>query len=145
MLGVGRVLRQIRVLERHGLDFGALAVLFTIAHEEGGRRASDVAEQLRLDLSTVSRHVRALQDAGHVTKTTDPADRRAQVLTISPEGADTLHTIMDARGQVFATALSTWSSADQSQLADLLDRLAADLTNVLAPDDTAAPIPGARP
>jgi DNA-binding MarR family transcriptional regulator len=133
MVGLGRVLRQVRALERQGLDFGALVVLFTIAHDEGGRRASDVAEQLHLDLSTVSRHVSTLERAGHIQRTPDPDDGRASLLTVSAAGAQALQTIMAARGEVFAAALAGWPAPEQVLLAELLDRLAGDLALVLAP------------
>lgn len=146
MVGLGRVLRQIRALERQGLDYGSLGVLFALAHRTEGARASEIADVLRLDLSTVSRHVRALEEAGHLTRAADPVDGRAWVLRISPEGSDVLQRVMAGRGEVFAAAMHQWPRQEQAQLADLLERLAGNLSDVLqaapgAPGPAASPSP----
>ena len=129
MLALGRVVRAVRSTgERAGLDIGSDAVLFAVAHSSDGIRISDVAEHLHLDLSTVSRHVTSLSNSGYVVKAPDPDDGRACRLIITESGSDVLRRLMEQRGEVFAAATSPWPAGDTALLADLLERLAVELT-----------------
>lgn len=93
----------------------------------GPIRPSDLADQLRLDLSTVSRHVSTLVDKGLVARCVHPDDARAQQLTLTDAGRHTLAEILDNRAATLGRATKQWSSADRSQLSTLLERLADDL------------------
>jgi DNA-binding MarR family transcriptional regulator len=95
-------------------------------------RPSDLAEQLHLDLSTVSRHVTALVERGLLERGADPDDARAQLVRLTPEGKDVFTTIMDDRAATLGLAVRHWSAPDRRTLVELLERLARDLT-----DDTA--------
>src|SRR4051794_32042767 len=52
----------------------------------GTARMSELAALLGLDLSTVSRQVRALEELGLVGRTSDPEDRRAYLLEPTESG-----------------------------------------------------------
>lgn len=110
------------------------ATVFLLRHlrESGPRRVSDLAESSRLDVSTVSRHVKALEEAGHLVRVEDPDDKRACLLNITPGGARLYDAAMAARCDVLERALSDWSAADRELLAGLMDRLAEEL----APHET---------
>lgn len=139
MLGLSQIVRQMRVVnERHGLDFASIAVLFTVAHHGDGVRISEVAAEVHLDLSTVSRHVRALQDRGHLAKACDPQDRRASLVTITDTGGSALRHVMQQRSNLFADATRAWSPAELALLADLLARLHASLADHLQPSGATA-------
>lgn len=128
MLGISRVMREVRAInDRAGLDFGSAAVLFTIAHHADGVRISDVADQIHLDLSTVSRHARALEGTGYLDKKPDPADGRATLVTTSDAGNDVLNAIIQHRTALFSAATADWDPDDTRALADLVDRLATRL------------------
>ncbi len=93
----------------------------------GPVRPSDLADQLRLDLSTVSRHVSSLVDKGLLERCTHPDDARAQQLTLTDAGRRTLAEVLDNRAAVLGRAIKHWSPADRAQLNTLLERLADDL------------------
>jgi DNA-binding MarR family transcriptional regulator len=93
----------------------------------GPIRPSDLADQLRLDLSTVSRHVTTLVDKGLLLRSVHPDDARAQQLTLTDAGRRTLAEILDNRAATLGRATKHWSSTDRSQLSTLLERLADDL------------------
>jgi DNA-binding MarR family transcriptional regulator len=138
MLALSQVFREIRAMNRPpGLDFGTSAVLFTVAHHPEGIRISDVAESTRLDLSTASRHVHALTISGHLHRQSDPGDRRASLVSLTDRGGQTLHDLMQQRAQMFAGVTADWPVADTCTLADLLERLAAELP--LATDSEGVP------
>jgi len=96
--------------------------------EAGGAvRLSDLASSLELDLSTVSRQVRNLVDAGLVDRDADPDDGRAALLTLSRRGRDVLDAVRAARRQVLGQTLYGWTAADRDVLVRALARLADDL------------------
>ena len=103
-----------------------LVVLHQLA-STGPTRLSDLAGALGLDASTVSRHVRALEAAGYLTRTEHPADRRAALLSVSPAGSAACEAAVTRRAARLDTALAGWSATDRQALTTLLDRLASDL------------------
>ena len=96
--------------------------------EAGGPvRVSDLACSLELDLSTVSRQVRQLVDAGLVSRQSDPDDGRASLLALSPRGRGVLEAVKGARRSVLASSLGQWSREERCALAEAVRRLATDL------------------
>ncbi|HAM01587.1 MAG TPA: MarR family transcriptional regulator [Acidimicrobiaceae bacterium] len=93
----------------------------------GGVRLSDLASSLELDLSTVSRQVRNLVEAGLVDRDADPDDGRAALLTLSARGRDVLDAVRAARRQVLGQTLCGWTATDRDALVRALGRLADDL------------------
>ncbi|MEX2503458.1 MAG: MarR family transcriptional regulator, partial [Egicoccus sp.] len=67
------------------LDRAAYHVLLRIC-DQGGMRLSALAEAMGLDVSTVSRHVTRLEQDGYVTRSPDPDDGRASLLTTTEAG-----------------------------------------------------------
>jgi DNA-binding MarR family transcriptional regulator len=116
------------VTDRVGLrvEMPAAAVLGVLA-ERGPSRASTLAELLRLDLSSVSRQVAALEREGWVQRERDPADQRASLLELSPAGRDLLDRLRAARGEALRAVLTDWSPDDLTTFARGLERFALDL------------------
>lgn len=113
---------------RDELDRASLGVLHQVS-TEGPVRLSDVACGVGLDASTVSRHVRALADADLVTRTEDPEDGRAALLSVTRGGKAVLRRTFERRRATLGAALRGWSLADRELLTDLMTRLAADLAD----------------
>lgn len=107
------------------------ATVFLLRHLRGTTqmRISDLAEASRLDVSTVSRHVKALEEAGHVARVEDPVDRRASLVRLTDDGAELYDRAMSVRAAALAAAIGDWPDADRSTLLDLVRRLAASLTH----------------
>ena len=85
-----------------------------------------LAEHLELDKATISRMVKQLETMGLITRTPDPADGRAQLVSITPSAREawkvsghTLRTRLHSR-------LSEWDEADVRRFADLLHRMNED-------------------
>jgi DNA-binding MarR family transcriptional regulator len=131
------VLRLSRLPVDEPVDKAGLAVL----HETrrlGTFRPSDLAAQMRLDLSTISRHLRSLEQQGMVQRTADPDDARAQRISITAHGADVLTRVLDHRAATICSAIAHWPESDRSALRLLLRRLADDLSDVPGPYAPAA-------
>ena len=54
--------------------------------DEGPQRLGALAQAFGLDPSTITRQVQALEEIGIAGRKTDPSDRRASILDLTPEG-----------------------------------------------------------
>jgi DNA-binding MarR family transcriptional regulator len=120
LMALGRRMRQ--RLPDDTLDFSVVPVLKTLG-TCGAMRLSSLAEALELDASTVSRHVKQLEDRGFLGRTTDPDDGRASRIEVTDSGREALAAHIDRRKAIVAAAFEDWDDADQDKLRDLLDRL----------------------
>lgn len=107
----------------------------------GPVRISDLASWQGVDKSTVTPQVRRLEERDMVSRQSDPADRRATLLTLTEHGRQTLRNLDEAGRRLFGQALEDWSDADRHTLAALMQRLAAELD--VGPRES-APRPGRR-
>jgi DNA-binding MarR family transcriptional regulator len=127
------VLRLSRLPVDEPVDKAGLAVL----HETrrlGAVRPSDLAAQMHLDLSTISRHLRSLEKQGMLQRSADPDDARALRISITARGTDVLTRVSNHRATKIRDAIAHWPESDRSTLCQLLRRLAGDLAPVAEPD-----------
>ncbi|MFL6238738.1 MAG: MarR family winged helix-turn-helix transcriptional regulator [Actinomycetes bacterium] len=119
------------------VDRAAYLILARIS-DAGTTRMSDLATLLSLDLSTVSRQVRALEEQGLVGRTSDPGDRRAYFLEPTETGRALVTQVKEKFSALVDLALAEWSERDRRTLTSLLTRLAGDLRPDRAPSLVAA-------
>jgi DNA-binding MarR family transcriptional regulator len=72
-------------MKAFGLSSGQLFTLLYLAHEQGVAQET-LAHRFHVDKGTVARAVRRLEDSGHITRTTDPDDRRAFRIFLTEKG-----------------------------------------------------------
>jgi DNA-binding MarR family transcriptional regulator len=108
-------------------DHGRISVLFVLA-KQGPMRASELARETELDLSTVSRHLRVLEDDGQVVKSADPDDKRAFQVGVTERGHDFVQQFWNSRTAEIHGALSSsgWTADDVRALTELLHRFVRD-------------------
>jgi DNA-binding MarR family transcriptional regulator len=97
----------------------------------GGRpgvRASDVAQALGLDKSTVSRGITQLENLGLIERVGDPDDGRARLLRLTTVGAERFDAMRTQRQTEFRAILERWNPTDLADLGRLLARLNNDLS-----------------
>jgi DNA-binding MarR family transcriptional regulator len=104
------------------VDPAQMPLLFALSCR-GAVRLNDIALSTHLDASTVSRHVRQLQDKGLIACTADPGDGRARLVEISEKGTKVLGRTIEHRRQIVAEALTEWSAEDRESLRLQLNRL----------------------
>lgn len=142
LLTIGRQVNALAAQERD--DTAAVRILYYVAGNEP-LRLSDLAAQAGLDHSTVSRHVRRLEEAGHLTRAIDPADRRAFRLELTKRGRGFLQAAIRTRAAIVADALSGWPIQDRHVLTELITRLASALEGLAGspsrPDRQMSPCP----
>jgi DNA-binding MarR family transcriptional regulator len=101
-------------------------------------RVSDLASQLDVERSTVSRRVTELVRLGLVTRATDPDDRRAAVLELTRPGERALSRIQDAWHQTLLEITSSWPAKQRADTTAHLARIADSLEILLARQDAEA-------
>jgi DNA-binding MarR family transcriptional regulator len=103
------------------LERGAYLLLGQVA-ADGPRRPSAVAEAARLDLSTVSRQVAALEAAGLVIRAPDPTDRRAHLIEVTPAGHEVLDHNRERWQAVLRDLLADWTPRERAEFVRLFTR-----------------------
>ncbi|GGN57021.1 MarR family winged helix-turn-helix transcriptional regulator [Streptomyces kronopolitis] len=93
----------------------------------GDQRATDLAADAFLDLSTVSRQVRSLVERGLVTRRPDPEDRRGSLLAATDAGRAAFAQYRSQRDAELAALLEPWTPQDRADLIRLLGRLNEDM------------------
>ena len=111
------------------VDPSQAAILYSLSCR-GAVRVGDLAESMRLDASTVSRHVHQLGENGLVRRDPDPADGRASIVDVTDDGRTALAKTFDQRRAFVTEAMSTWSADDRERLRDDIQRLTAGLGDV---------------
>jgi DNA-binding MarR family transcriptional regulator len=113
---------------RFKLEGPAYGVLWAIAGR-GSVRPSALAEQLCLDLSTVSRHLSSLTAAGYLEREADPADKRAHLIRVSAAGEELLEAEHQARIDGVSTLVADFSEAERKRFLRCLVHFNANLDN----------------
>jgi DNA-binding MarR family transcriptional regulator len=112
------------------LERSAYGIMCKLA-DEGPQRLGALATAFGLDPSTITRQVQALEEIGLASRETDPADRRASILDLTPNGRDVLEHTREHRREVLRTALADWSEADLTDFGRLLKEFNASLDRLL--------------
>ncbi len=98
-------------------------------------RVSDLAAQLDVERSTVSRRVTELVRLGLVTRSVDKTDRRAAVLKLTKPGERALARIQDAWHRTLLDLTGGWPAKQRTDTTAHLRRLADQLEGLLAGDE----------
>lgn len=109
----------VRVARESGLPAAQVAVLASVARL-GEPRIAELAEDLHVDPSVISRHVSPLEQDGRVERRQDPADARAALIRLTPRGEEALATVRDLRRCHLEAVLADWPDDDVAGLTDVL-------------------------
>ncbi|MFC4453533.1 MarR family winged helix-turn-helix transcriptional regulator [Deinococcus sonorensis] len=91
-----------------------------------GVTPSLLAEQLELSPTSITRHVQALEDQGHVHVLPNPHDARSWLIRTSEAGMAELQRIARTGFELWRGVLHDWSAQDVATLTALLTRLMGD-------------------
>ena len=112
------------------LERSAYGIMCKLA-DEGPQRLGALATSFGLDPSTITRQVQALEEIGLADRRTDPADRRASILDLNPNGREILERTRAHRRGKLQLALADWSEDDRDHFARLLAQFNASLDRLL--------------
>jgi DNA-binding MarR family transcriptional regulator len=127
---VARINRLANQRVRMPVPFAQARLLSTI-EDKGEARISDLAALDHCSQPTMTTQVRRLEDAGMVSRTTDPTDARAVRIRITPEGVAALRQARLDRGAAVDPYLEMLPETDRDVLAqavDVMRRLVEDAT-----------------
>jgi DNA-binding MarR family transcriptional regulator len=114
---VARINRLATQRVRMQLPF-AQARLLSMIEDQEAARISDLAALDHCSQPTMTAQVRRLELAGLVSRTTDPTDARAVLISITGEGVAVLANVRADRGAVIDPYLERLPEADRQTLAD---------------------------
>jgi DNA-binding MarR family transcriptional regulator len=124
------------ILNAAGLEFdrSAYPLLASLA-ELGPLRIRQLADEVHLNPSTVSRQLVPLEEAGLIVRTTDDMDARASLIGLSRKGTKVLTKIREARHRMLLSLLDDgWTLRDRNRLESSLTRLADRLSGLVGTD-----------
>jgi DNA-binding MarR family transcriptional regulator len=124
MRSFGKARARILAAAEHDVEWSSHMVLKCI-QSCGQLRATELAEHLQSDPSTVSRQVAALVKDGLVERRADPDDGRASLLALTPQADSVLAEHDQIRLDFFAQVLDGWSDAELRRFAGMLHRFNA--------------------
>ncbi|GLY43729.1 hypothetical protein Amsp01_097520 [Amycolatopsis sp. NBRC 101858] len=117
-----RISEALRRAQSRAADPTRVAIL-RLAAGKGRVRPSEVAAELDVHQSSITRQTRALEDAGHVRLEADPEDRRSCLISLTEPGWDEVRRLTKLGLDRFADFLRDWSPEDVRRLGELLARL----------------------
>ncbi|VXC45796.1 Transcriptional regulator, MarR family [Arthrobacter sp. 9AX] len=122
-----RAVRCISAVNVRGQDTGVALQGVLRFVGEGETRATQLAERLGVSAPVLSRHIADLEEHGLVVRRQDPDDGRAQLVALTPQGAEKLRRIEEQRTAVLQDYLRDWSEQDAGHTAKTLRRLTESL------------------
>ncbi len=115
--------------ERKGA--GALNLLQVIASGEA-TRPSEIASRQQVHQSLVTRQIQEMEEAGFVTVTQNPADRRSCLVGLTPEGEKELDRLRRIGLERFGSFVREWTPGEVRTLTALLEKLQRSMAAVNA-------------
>ncbi|HML20273.1 MAG TPA: MarR family transcriptional regulator [Aggregatilinea sp.] len=103
--------------------------------DTNGQRLVQLSERLLLDKSTITRLIDQLEQAGLAQRVTDPDDRRAQRVILTPLGVERRDQAQIAHNTSLEQRMSSLSQDEQHQLYELLRKLRTGLLDDLEQQD----------
>jgi DNA-binding MarR family transcriptional regulator len=118
----GHIMQQVRATSKSGHSPLEVELLRAIV-EAGEIRSSDLANQLFVTKTSISRYVNGMLDEGLLIQRRDPSDGRATLLRVSASGRREFEEREARRSAVIQELCQDWPAKDVTELTTLLKRL----------------------
>ncbi|MFC7016745.1 MarR family winged helix-turn-helix transcriptional regulator [Streptomyces viridiviolaceus] len=107
-----------RIMSASGLDLslGDYTLLAQIS-QHAPIRLSVLANLMEVDKSTLTPPAKRLEARGFIVREPDPADARAQLVSVSRAGKLAIRKLWQARAAIVAELMDDWSTAEIKSLA----------------------------
>ncbi|MFE3558063.1 MarR family winged helix-turn-helix transcriptional regulator [Streptomyces sp. NPDC059193] len=124
-IAAGRALRDL------GLHPGQEFLMMHL-WDSGAVRQSELIKAVGLDPSTVTKMLQRLEQAGHVRRRPDPADRRASLVEATETSCGLLFEVRRAWGELERQTLAGLDASESAELTRLLGKVETTLCTELA-------------
>lgn len=114
-LALGRLNRLLRRSASTGLGPGSVSALATLV-TTGQLRLGDLAAREGVAPPTMTRIVASLEENGFVTRSPDPSDRRASLVTATAAGTQEISGLGDARRSELLARIEALPEAEHQAL-----------------------------
>ncbi|MCG7407187.1 MarR family transcriptional regulator [Paenibacillus sp. ACRRX] len=122
-LGTIRLVQEFKKAQELRTEVDRITFEILMMVKNRGRiRPSDIANELHFNPSSITRRIQALKQSGHISVTSDPADLRSSMISISLTGEEELLKFLDKSAYGLERILEQWDEGDIKQFADLLCR-----------------------
>jgi DNA-binding MarR family transcriptional regulator len=98
--------------------------------DAGPQHLAALADAFGLDPSTITRHVKTLEEAGFVVRMKDPYDRRVIVLDLTCSGRAVLEQARSHRRTRLERMLADWPAPDRHDFGRLIDEFNASMNRL---------------
>lgn len=98
-------------------------ILAILADNEGAMRNNQLASAFRVSPSTLSEMLNRLENDGMLTRSQDPADRRATLLALTDQGKRRADEIKEETHRAFAETFGNLTDDEKRQLIALLHKI----------------------
>lgn len=130
IVDLGRLYRQAfeRAVETAGLGLtpGEIRALAYVARYEGSRQAS-LAERMGVEPMTLSSYLDRLEARGLINRETDATDRRAKVITSTPEAERVFERVRPLAMSVYEHTVDGLSEEERELVHKLMRRMRLNL------------------
>jgi DNA-binding MarR family transcriptional regulator len=104
--------------------------LLQVVAQRGEIRPKEIADQLQVHPSLVTRQLREVEAAGLVRVAGDPADGRSWLVTLTPAGSNEMSRLQEYGLERFALFTADWEPSEVQQLGALLEKLKNSIDTV---------------
>ncbi|KGN34833.1 MarR family transcriptional regulator [Knoellia sinensis KCTC 19936] len=115
--------------------------MLTVLSDHGDCRPGFIADRLHVGASVVSRQLVSLAGDGLVIRRKDPADGRAELISLSPEGKARLLALRTAYVAALREQFTDWDTAKATEAAALLDEISDHIVLALGGTPATNPHP----
>ncbi|WP_411680570.1 MarR family winged helix-turn-helix transcriptional regulator [Clostridium thailandense] len=126
-----RFLASVSTYKKIGnLDRAAYLLLHTIIYD-GNTGVKSMADELHLDISTISRQVRGLEEKGYISRIADTSDRRAYFLEVTELGRKEFDYYKQHALMKVSELLKNWSDEECKIFGLLLKKFNHSISDML--------------
>ena len=98
-------------------------ILLILAGHEGGVRQKVLAEEMKVNPSSMSEFIDRLESTGYITRTVDLSDKRATLITLTEKGEARAAELEDEKNEHLSKMFSNLTEDEKKELIRLLNKL----------------------